>query len=114
DGFLYVIDRMKDVIISGGENIYAAELEAVLSGHPEIEEVAVVGVPDQKWGEIPKAFVVKSAEETIDENGVMDYCKQQLASYKAIKQVEFMDQLPRNAVGKILKHTLKDTAKEVH
>jgi len=114
DGFLHVIDRAKDIIISGGENIYSAELESILSTHPDIEEVAVIGVPNEKWGEVPKAYVVKSSESAIDEESVIDYCKQHLASYKAIKQVEFIDQLPRNAVGKILKHTLKDNAKEVH
>lgn len=113
DGFLYVIDRAKDIIISGGENIYSAELESILSAHPVIEEAAVIGVPDEKWGEVPKAFVVTSADATLDEESVIDYCKQHLASYKAIKQVEFIDQLPRNAVGKVLKHTLKDKAKEV-
>lgn len=107
DGFIYVIDRLKDLIISGGENIYSAEVEAALSTHKEIVECAVVGKPDAKWGEIPCVFVVKTADSTIDKEGVIDYCKEILASYKIPKEVVFVDHLPRNAVGKILKTVLK-------
>lgn len=114
DGFLYVIDRMKDVIISGGENIYAAELEAVLSKLPEIEEAAVIGVPEPNWGEVPQAYIVKTSDAGIDEESIIAYCKQQLASYKVIEQVMFIEKLPRNAVGKVLKHVLKDNVTETH
>lgn len=107
DGFLYVIDRLKDVIVSGGENIYSAEVEAVLQEHPEIAEVAVIGVPDQTWGEIPRAYVVRTPSSKLTENDIFTYCKEHLASYKAIKDVQFIEHLPRNAVGKILKQSLK-------
>ncbi|UII57885.1 o-succinylbenzoate--CoA ligase [Cytobacillus spongiae] len=108
-GFLYVVDRLKDMIISGGENIYSAEVEAILTAHPEIVEAAVVGVPDQKWGEIPRAIVVKTPDSSLTEEEVIAYCKAELASYKAAKEVVFVPQLPRNAVGKILKTVLKTT-----
>lgn len=108
DGFLYVIDRLKDMIISGGENIYSAEVEAALSSHPEIAECAVVGIPDEKWGEIPRAYIVKKAASNLDETEIIGYCKRSLASFKVPKEVVFVSQLPRNAVGKILKARLKE------
>lgn len=107
DGFLYVIDRLKDMIISGGENIYSAELEAVIGGHPDVEEVAVVGKGDPKWGEIPKAFVVANESALLRKEDIIERCRANLASYKCVKEVEFIDQLPRNAAGKVLKHVLK-------
>lgn len=107
EGFLYVVDRLKDMIISGGENIYSAELELVLASHPSVADVAVVGVPDEKWGEIPKAFIVRKPEKSVTEEEIMVFCKEKLASYKAIKEIVFVDQLPRNSVGKLLKHQLK-------
>lgn len=106
EGFLYVVDRLKDMIISGGENIYSAELELALATHPAISEVSVVGVPDEKWGEIPRAYVVIKEGYELTEAEVIQYSKERLASYKAIKEVIFVDQLPRNAVGKVLKHHL--------
>lgn len=109
-GFLYVVDRLKDLIISGGENIYSAELEMTLAQHPAIAEVAVVGVPNEKWGEVPRAFIVKAPEAALSEEEVIIFCKEKLASYKAVKEVIFVDHLPRNAVGKILKSTLKEEA----
>lgn len=105
-GFLYVVDRLKDMIISGGENIYSAELELALATHSAISEVAVVGVPDEKWGEIPRAYIVKKEETSLMEEEVIHYSKEKLASYKAIKEVFFVNQLPRNAVGKVLKQRL--------
>ena len=109
EGFVYVMDRKKDMIISGGENIYPAEIEAVLSGHEGIMEVAVVGVPDEKWGESVKAYVVLKPSYTLTDQDVIKYCREHLASYKRPKIVEFIDILPRNASGKILKHTLRET-----
>ena len=108
EGFLYVIDRLKDMIISGGENIYSAEIEAQLITHPAIVEAAVIGVPNQKWGEIPRAYVVVSQGAYLSEEDVISFCKEHLAAYKAVKEVIFIEQLPRNAVGKVLKNTLKD------
>jgi fatty-acyl-CoA synthase len=107
DGYLYVIDRLKDMIISGGENIYSAELEAVINTIPGVVEVAVVGVPDPQWGEIPKAFIVKEKGADLTKEDVIQTCKNVLAGYKCVKEVEFVERLPRNAVGKTLKHLLK-------
>lgn len=109
-GFLYVVDRLKDMIISGGENIYSAELELALSQHPAIAEAAVVGAPNEQWGEVPRAFIVKNTGAELSEDEVIEFSKEKLASYKAVKEVTFVDQLPRNAVGKILKQRLKDMA----
>ncbi len=111
EGFIYVIDRLKDMIISGGENIYSAELEEVIGLHPAVVEVAVVGVPDKKWGEIPRAYVVKKPGTGLTERDIIDLCKDNLASYKCVKEVHFTDALPRNAVGKILKSALRGKSK---
>ncbi|MFD2130956.1 class I adenylate-forming enzyme family protein [Pseudogracilibacillus auburnensis] len=107
DGFLYVKDRLKDMIISGGENIYSSELESVINTHPDVTDVAVVGKRDSKWGEIPKAYVVKNEGATITEESIIKMCHDNLAAYKCVKEVEFIKQLPRNAAGKVLKHVLK-------
>jgi|SRR5690625_1487337 len=112
-GFIYVMDRLKDMIISGGENIYSSELESVIQSHPEIVEVAVIGEPDEKWGEIPKAFVVTLKDSSLTEEAIIRLCKESLASYKSVKKVEFVELLPRNGAGKVLKHELikMDTAR---
>ncbi len=107
EGFIYVVDRLKDMIISGGENIYPAELEAVISRHAGVADVAVVGVPDDKWGEIPRAYVVKKEGAVLAENDIIEVCRQNLAGYKCVKEVFFIDALPRNASGKVLKTSLK-------
>lgn len=107
EGFLYVIDRLKDMIISGGENIYSAELEAVFHAHPSVAEVAVIGIPDEKWGEVPKAFLVLKPGSEVSEESLIDYCKENLASFKVVREVEILEALPRNAVGKILKTQLR-------
>ncbi|MFC5557619.1 o-succinylbenzoate--CoA ligase [Ureibacillus thermophilus] len=103
EGFLYVVDRLKDMIISGGENIYPAEIEAVISEHPAVQEVAVVGKPDEKWGEVPRAFIVKKEGAEVTEEEIIAFTKEHLASFKTVKEVVFLNQLPRNAVGKIIK-----------
>lgn len=103
EGFLYVVDRLKDMIISGGENIYSAELEAVLSEHPVVAEVAVVGVPNEQWGEVPRAYIVLKEGQVVTSEEIIAFNKEKLASYKCVKEVVFLEQLPRNAVGKILK-----------
>lgn len=108
EGFVYVVDRKKDMIISGGENIYPAEIEEILYEHPSIYECAVIGVPDQQWGETVKAFIVLKPGKTATEEEIINFCKSKLASYKKPKLVEFIDELPRNASGKILKRTLRD------
>jgi acyl-CoA synthetase (AMP-forming)/AMP-acid ligase II len=106
DGYLYISDRVKDLIISGGENIYPAEIERVLVEHPDVAEVAVIGVPDERWGEVPKAIVVASTEAPEAEK-LLAHCHDQLASFKCPKSVEFVAALPRNPTGKVLKRELR-------
>lgn len=107
DGFLYVSDRLKDMIISGGENIYSPEVERVLSEHPAVMEVAVVGVPDEKWGESVKAFVALRDGASATEEEIIAYSRERLAHYKCPKTVELLPALPRNPTGKILKRELR-------
>jgi acyl-CoA synthetase (AMP-forming)/AMP-acid ligase II len=109
DGFLWVVDRLKDMIISGGENIYCAEVEAVIDEHPEVAEVALIGVPHPKWMETPIAVVVpRDAANPPDEDTIIEHCKRQLASYKKPSSVVFVNALPRNASGKVLKTHLRE------
>jgi acyl-CoA synthetase (AMP-forming)/AMP-acid ligase II len=108
EGYLYIVDRKKDMIISGGENIYSREIENVISGHQGVAEVAVVGVPDKKWGEVPRAFVVCVPGADLTEEGVIEYSRQRLAGFKCPKAVVFLDALPRNASGKVLKRKLRE------
>ncbi|MDR9459385.1 MAG: long-chain fatty acid--CoA ligase [Dehalococcoidia bacterium] len=108
EGFIYIVDRKKDMIITGAENVYPAEIEEVLYKHPKILECAVIGVHDQEWGESIKAIVVCKAGECMTEEEVVDYCKQHLASYKKPKSIDFMDALPRNPAGKVLKTELRE------
>lgn len=107
EGFLHVVDRLKDMIISGGENIYPAEIEAVLAQMPGIAEIAVVGRADERWGEIPVACIVRRDGVELGEAEVLAFCRERLASYKCIKAVEWFDALPRNSVGKVLKRQLR-------
>ncbi|MDM7999572.1 MAG: long-chain-fatty-acid--CoA ligase [Dehalococcoidia bacterium] len=107
DGFLYVVDRKKDMIVSGGENIYPAEVEEVIYKHPKVVECAVIGVYDEQWGESVKAVVVCRQGECVTEQEIIDHCKLHLASYKKPKSVDFVDALPRNAAGKVLKTELR-------
>ncbi|MDC3412404.1 o-succinylbenzoate--CoA ligase [Aquibacillus sp. 3ASR75-11] len=107
DGFLYVIDRRKDLIVSGGENIYPAEIEGVLANLKEIKEAAVVGQTDKKWGQTPIAFVVRDGSG-ISKEEIISYCQGQIAKYKVPKEIYFVDALPRNASNKIMRHILVD------
>nr|WP_269412573.1 hypothetical protein [Lentibacillus daqui] len=104
---MYVVDRKKNIIISGGENIYPAEIEEILYQMPEVLECAVIGASDKQWGERVKAIVVLQPDQTLTEQQVIDYCQQYLASYKKPREVVFTDELPRNASGKILKYVLQ-------
>ena len=106
DGFFWVVGRLKDMIISGGENIYPAELEAVLADCPAIVEATVVGLPDEHWGEVPVAVVIRRAPDAIDEAGVSALFEGRLARYKRPKRIVFVDDLPRTALGKIQKSVL--------
>jgi len=106
DGLLYIVDRKQDMIIRGGENVYPVEVEEVLYQIPELLEAAVIGVPHEVYGEAPKAFAVLKEGQMITEEEIIAYCATQLARYKVPLEVELMDELPRNASGKVLKHTL--------
>jgi len=106
-GYFWIIGRSKDVIISGGENIYPAELENVLADCPEIVEYAVVGMADAKWGEAVCAYVVRDRNSTLDEDGVLALFTDRIATFKYPRRVVFMDHLPRNAMGKVQKSELK-------
>jgi len=108
DGFLYIHDRIKDMIISGGENIYPAEVENAIFGHPEVQDVAVIGVPDTKWGESVKAIVVRVPDADLSEADVIAWARQRIAAFKAPRSVDFIDALPRNASGKILRRSLRE------
>ena len=108
EGFVYIVDRKKDMIISGGENIYPREIEELLYHHPKIREAAAVGIPDPLWGESVKAFVVLKTGMSMTEEEVIEYCKAHLASYKKPKVVAFVDSLPRNPSGKVLKNLLRE------
>lgn len=107
DGFLYIEDRKKDMIVSGGENIGTPEVERALYEHPDIVEAAVVGLADDRWGEVPQAFVVLRAGSTLTAAEVVEFCATRLARFKVPKQVSFVNELPRTASGKILKRELR-------
>ncbi len=108
DGYLYITDRKKDMIISGGANIYPREIEEVICRHPAVFEVAVIGVPDDKWGEAVKALVVLHEGKRATEAEIVEHCKRHAASYKKPQSVEFLPALPTNAYGKVLKRELRD------
>lgn len=107
DGYLFIHDRVKDMIISGGENVYPAEVESAIYGHPDVLEVAVVGVPDDKWGEAVKAFCVPKAGATIEPDSVISWARERIAGFKVPKSVDIIPALPRNASGKILRKDLR-------
>ncbi len=107
DGYVYVHDRVKDMIVSGAENIYPAEVESALFGHPAIADVAVIGVPDQRWGEAVKAVVVLKPGADASADDIIGFAQERIARYKLPKSVDFIDELPRNPSGKILKRELR-------
>ncbi|TAK26915.1 MAG: hypothetical protein EPO21_24580 [Chloroflexota bacterium] len=112
DGFLYIVDRKKDMIIRGGYNVYPKELELVLYEDPRIEECAVVGVPHERLGEVPKAYIQLKPAAQAQEQEFIDMIRNRLAKYKALEHVEFVEDFPRNAMGKILKRELRDQARK--
>ncbi len=107
DGYLYIHDRVKDMIISGGENVYPAEVESAIYGHPDVLEVAVIGVPDAKWGEAVKAVCAPKPGHSIDPDSVIGYARERIAGFKVPKSVDIITALPRNASGKILRKDLR-------
>lgn len=112
EGYLYIIDRKKDIIISAGENIASLEVERVIYALPQVLETAVVGIPDPRWQEVPKAFVVVKKGEKISVEQILAHCSQKLAKFKVPKEVEFIDILPRNPSGKVLKRELRERHKK--
>ena len=107
NGYFYIIDRKKDMIISGGENISSLEIERVLYQHPKVLEVAVVGTSHERWGEVPKAFVVVRPNEFLEKDELIQFCDGKLARFKIPKEIVFLDELPRNPSGKVLKRQLR-------
>jgi acyl-CoA synthetase (AMP-forming)/AMP-acid ligase II len=107
DGYLYILDRLKDMIVSGGENIASSEVERVLYEHHAVLEVAVVGRADDRWGEVPVAFVVLRPELIATADELLQHCRAQLARFKVPKDITFLDALPRNPSGKVLKRELR-------
>jgi acyl-CoA synthetase (AMP-forming)/AMP-acid ligase II len=107
-GYLYLVDRIKDMIVSGGENVYSAEVEKVIYQHPSVASCAVIGVPDEVWGERVHAVVVLHPGAELSGDELRDFVGERIARYKAPRTVSFVDALPVSAVGKILKRTLRD------
>jgi fatty-acyl-CoA synthase len=107
DGYVLIVDRKKEIIVSGGENISSLELEKAILAHPGVLEVAVVPVPDAKWGEVPKALVVLKPNATVAECELLEFCRLRLAHYKCPRSVEFFESLPKTGTGKILKRELR-------
>jgi acyl-CoA synthetase (AMP-forming)/AMP-acid ligase II len=108
DGFLYLLDRKKDVIISGGFNVYATDLEGVLARHPAVAEVAVIGIPSERWGETPLALVVPKAGASVAGEELVAFCNERVGKAQRLSGVEIRDALPRNAIGKVVKRDLRD------
>jgi fatty-acyl-CoA synthase len=112
DGFLFIHDRKRDIIISGGENIYPAEIEGTLNEHPGVVESAVVGREDAQWGEVPVAFIITRSPETATPEALKAYLQQRLARFKHPKEFRFLATLPRNTMGKVLRYELRALALE--
>jgi long-chain acyl-CoA synthetase len=108
EGYLSIIDRKKDMIIAGGFNIYPKEIDEVLYEHPKILEACTIGVPDEYRGENVKSFIVKKQGESLTADEVIEYCRDKLAAFKMPKEVEFVEELPKSAIGKILRRELKE------
>jgi long-chain acyl-CoA synthetase len=108
DGNYFIVDRKNDMIVTGGINVYPVEIENVIMTHDAVDDVAVIGVPDDKWGKAVKALVVKAAHQDLDAAALIAFCHEKLAGFKVPKSVEFIDQIPRSMVGKALKSKLRE------
>jgi len=106
EGYLYVLDRRDDLIVSGGENVYPAEIEAVLQSHPSVLEAGVYGAPDERWGQVPLAAVVLRPGASVTPEALITHCREHLAAYKTPARIELRDELPRNAAGKLMRRQL--------
>jgi fatty-acyl-CoA synthase len=107
EGFVYIVDRWKDMYISGGENVYPAEVENVLFQLPQVADAAIIGVPSERWGEVGMAIIVRKPDQVLEEADVIRHCLGRLAKFKVPQSVTFVDALPRNASGKVLKRELR-------
>jgi long-chain acyl-CoA synthetase len=108
DGYLKLVGRKKDLIISGGYNVYPIEVENALADHPAVRDVAVIGLPDPKWGEAVHAIVVAHDGTSVSADELIEHCRARIASYKKPRSVEFVDQMPRTTVGKVAKNVLRE------
>jgi len=108
EGYFYMVDRAKDMYRSGGENVYPAEVEKILSGHPKVSAVAIIGVPDEKWGEVGMAFIVPASGHTVEEEELRTYLEGKVAGYKHPIHIKFMDELPMTGTMKIKKAELRE------
>ena len=110
DGYLYLVDRKSNMIISGGENVYPSEVEGVLGGHPQVKDVAVIGMPDAKWGERVHAVIVLHEAARVNEDEILDWCRDRIAGYKRPRSVSFLrdEDMPRTATGKIQHRVLRE------
>ena len=107
DGYYYIVDRLKDMYISGGENVYPAEVENVIYQLPQVAETAVIGVPDEKWGEVGRTLVALKPGQTLTEAEIIEHCRANLGRYKVPRSVVFVKALPRNPAGKVVKGELR-------
>jgi acyl-CoA synthetase (AMP-forming)/AMP-acid ligase II len=112
DGFFYLLDRKKDMIISDGVNIYPKDIEEVIYRHPDVLEVAIIGAPNLRWGESVKAYAVLKQDAILEKEELIKFCRDKLAKYQSIKELEFISSIPRNPSGKILKRELRDLSKK--
>src|SRR5690625_5227488 len=108
DGFYYLVDRKQDMILSGAINVYPAEIEEVIHEHPNVMEATVIGMAHENWGEVPMAIVVVKDGETITSEDIISFCADNMAPYKVPHRIEFLDVLPRNIQGKVLKYKLRE------
>ena len=108
EGYLYMVDRKSDMIVSGGMNIYPAEIEAVMIGHPKIAEVAVIGVPDEKWGQSVKALIIAAPGMDVTEEEIIEWCRGKMAGYRIPRSVDFVSEFPKTPTGKIKKKVLRE------
>ena len=107
EGYIYLVDRIKDLIIVSGFNVFPAEVEAILAGHPGIAGAAVLGVPHPHYGQAVKAFVVPTAGQSIEEDDIINFCRTRLVRYKCPSKIEFVDRLPEGVVGKLVRRELR-------
>ncbi len=108
EGYIYIVDRKNDLIVSGGENVYPVEVENVISAHPEVVEVAVIGVPDERWVEVVKAIVAVRPGSSLAEADIIEFCRDKLGGFKIPKSADFTEALPRTPSGKVTKNVLRE------